>query len=94
MSWEEKRERLLEATLGHVPFDGWTDTSLRRAAGDLGLSAADAADAFPGGAIEALDLFMTLADRRMLEDLASRDLAGLKVRERVLLAVRLRLERA
>ena len=36
MDWEQKRERLLETALGHVPFDGWTDTSLRRAAADLG----------------------------------------------------------
>src|SRR6185503_5267431 len=94
MEWEEKRERLLEAALGHVPFDGWTDTSLRRAAADLGLTPADVLDAFPGGAVEALDLFMVLADRRMLADLETEDVAKLKVRERVLFAVRRRLERA
>ncbi|MSP49169.1 MAG: COQ9 family protein [Alphaproteobacteria bacterium] len=94
MDWEAKRERLLEATLGHVPFDGWTDSSLRRAAADLGLAPADVLDAFPGGAVEALDLFIALADRRMLADLEAGDLASLKVRERVLLAVRRRLERA
>jgi ubiquinone biosynthesis protein COQ9 len=94
MDWEHKRERLLEAMLGHVPFDGWTETSLRRAAADLGLLPADALDAFPGGATEVLDLFMAMADRRMIEDLEARDITALKVRERVLLAVRLRLERA
>jgi ubiquinone biosynthesis protein COQ9 len=93
MDWETKRERLLGATLGHVPFDGWTDASLRRAAEDVGLSTADVLDAFPGGAIETLDLFMALADRKMIADLESADLAALKVRERVLLAVRRRLER-
>ena len=93
MDWEQKRERLLETALGHVPFDGWTDTSLRRAAADLGLSNADVLDAFPGGAIEALDLFMAQADRRMLADLEAADVKSLKVRERVLLAVRSRLER-
>jgi len=94
MDWETKRERLLEATLGHVPFDGWTEASLRRAGADLGLTHADVLDAFPGGAIEALDLFMALADRRMIEDLEAADLASMKVRERVLFAVRRRLERA
>ncbi len=93
MDWEQKRERLLETALGHVPFDGWTDTSLRRAAADLGLSNAEVLDAFPGGAIEALDLFMAQADRRMLADLEAADVKSLKVRERVLLAVRSRLER-
>jgi ubiquinone biosynthesis protein COQ9 len=94
VDWEAKRERLLEAALGHVPFDGWTEASLRRAGADLGLSHAEVLDAFPGGAIEALDLFMALADRRMIEELESADLASLKMRERVLLAVRRRLERA
>jgi ubiquinone biosynthesis protein COQ9 len=94
MDWDAKRERLLDAALGHVAFDGWTETSLRRAAEELGFTAADVLDAFPGGATEALDLFMALADRRMLDDLEAADLASLKVRERVLLAVRRRLERA
>lgn len=93
MDWEEKRRRLLDAALGHVPFDGWTDASLRRAAADIGLTVADVLDAFPGGAIEALDLFMAEADRKMIEDLEGADLASLKVREKVLLAVRRRLER-
>ncbi len=94
MDWEAKRASLLEATLGHVPFDGWTDASLRRAAEDAGLSAADVLDAFPGGAIEALELFLAEADRKMIADLESADLAALKVREKVLLAIRRRLERA
>ncbi len=94
MDWDEKRIRLLEATLSHVPFDGWTDASLRRAAEDAGLSAADVLDAFPGGAIEALELFLADADRKMIADLESADLAPLKVREKVLLAIRRRLERA
>jgi len=94
MNWEARRERLLDAALGHVAFDGWTETSLRRAATETGLSAAEMLDAFPGGATEALDLFMAQADRRMVEALAERDLSVLKVRERVQLAVRLRLEQA
>lgn len=93
MDWDEKRRRLLDATLGHVPFDGWTDASLRRAAADVGLTVADVLDAFPGGAVEALDLFMAEADRKMIADLEGADLASLKVREKVLLAVRRRLER-
>jgi ubiquinone biosynthesis protein COQ9 len=94
MTWEARREMLLDAALGHVAFDGWTETSLRRAATESGFSAGEMLDAFPGGATEALDLFMALADRRMLEALASRDLSVMKVRERVQLAVRLRLEQA
>lgn len=93
MDCDEKRRCLLDATLGHVPFDGWTDASLRRAAADVGLTVADVLDAFPGGAVEALDLFMAEADGKMIADLEGADLASLKVREKVLLAVRRRLER-
>jgi ubiquinone biosynthesis protein COQ9 len=86
------RAQILDAALDHVPFDGWTLTALWRGAADLGLDAADVGRAFPGGAIEALELFLSRADRRMVEALAEHDLDSLRVHERVTLAIRLRLE--
>ncbi len=86
------RERLLFASLAHVPFDGWTRTALAAAARDLKLEPTAADGAFPGGMTELVEFFNQLADRRMLEALEGRDLAGLRVGERVAAAVRLRLE--
>lgn len=89
---ELAREAILEATLGHVPFDGWTLLSLRAGVSDAGLDESMAVRGFPGGVAELVEFHSTWADRRMLEGLTQRDLAAMKVRERVTTAVRLRLE--
>lgn len=88
---DDLRRDLLAAALPHVAFDGWTQGALRRAARELDLPAAEAERAFPGGAREMLTFFIAETDRRMLADLAAHDLAAMKVRERITLAVRLRL---
>jgi ubiquinone biosynthesis protein COQ9 len=92
MAIEQTRRALLEATLPHVPFDGWTGAAMMAGARNLGLSAAEVANAFPGGSIEMIELMSADADQRMLEALEREDLASMKVRERVALGVRRRLE--
>ena len=92
MSIERVRHQLLNATLPHVPFDGWTRASLMAGARNLGLSPAEVANAFPGGPVEMIELMSVEADQRMLESLEREDLASMKVRERVALAIRCRLE--
>src|SRR5215831_17204357 len=92
MSIEKTRARLLAATLRHVPFDGWTGAAMRAGASDAGLSASEAANAFPGGPVEMIEFMSLDWDRGMLEALEREDLAALRVRERVALAIRRRLE--
>ena len=41
------KDKLFAALLPHVPFDGWTDAALRRAAKDTGIDLALARDYFP-----------------------------------------------
>ncbi len=88
----QARRRLLRATLVHVPFDGWTRTAMGRAAADLDMAAGEARRLFPGGPGELLAFFVAEADRAMVAALAGRDLAAMRVRERIATAVRLRLE--
>lgn len=88
------RRAVLAAALPHVPFDGWTDRLLNRAAADIDLDPAEARRLFPGGASDLIALFVAEADRRMIEDLVKRDLGSLRVRDRIALAVRTRLEHA
>jgi ubiquinone biosynthesis protein COQ9 len=85
-------ERILEAALSHVPFDGWTLEVLQRAAEEAGYERATALRVFPRGPVEAITAWCALADRQMLAALAAHDLAPLRTRERVALAIRLRLE--
>jgi ubiquinone biosynthesis protein COQ9 len=82
---------LLRAVLRHVPFDGWSPAALKAGAGDLGLDLPKALLQVPGGMSELAELFHEEADRQMLEALAQYDLGKLKIRERIALAVRLRL---
>jgi ubiquinone biosynthesis protein COQ9 len=85
-------DALLDAVLAHVPFDGWSERALAAAARDLGVDPALALNAFPGGPIDMISAFSARADVAMLEALVASDVGALKVRERIALAVRLRLE--
>jgi ubiquinone biosynthesis protein COQ9 len=87
----ELQERLLDAAIAHVPFDGWGETALLAGAKDLGIERGLALNAFPGGAIEMIECHSRLADRRMLAAYEAADTAGLKIREKAALAIRLRL---
>lgn len=87
-----RRDAILLAALPDVAFDGWTWGVLRRAAEAAGFLADEAEAAFPGGPVEAACWFSGWADRQMAASLAATDLKALKVRERVTLAVRRRLE--
>lgn len=85
------REKLMDAAIAHVPFDGWGDKALAAAARDLGIDPALARNAFPGGAIEMIEHHSQLGDRRMVAAFEQADKTGLKLREKVALAIRLRL---
>lgn len=86
------REKVLLAALIHVPFEGWTDAALQAGARDAGVDPGQAARAFPGGPAEAIDFFNRLADASMVEALAGMDLGAMRVRDRIIAGVRVRLE--
>jgi len=86
------REKLIDAAIAHVPFDGWGDKALSAAASDLDVDALMDRNAFPGGAVEMIEFHSLLADRRMVADFEASDAAALKLREKVALAIRVRLQ--
>ena len=67
---EELQRRLLDAALPQVPFDGWSDRTLREAAKATGLSEAEVKAAFPRGIIDIVVYYADDADRRMSEAMA------------------------
>lgn len=89
---ETAAARLLEAALPHVPFDGWSETTLRAAIADSGVAEGLARALFPRGGIDLAVAYHRQGDARLREALATSDLAALRFRERVVHAVRLRLE--
>lgn len=86
------RDEILEASLRHVAFDGWTAKALAAGAKDAGAGATGLARAFPGGPRDAAKHFGALTDRRMVEALG-RQLRRkpMRTHERVAAAVRARL---
>lgn len=91
-SREDQRDRLLEAALAHVPFDGWSRRSVFAGARDLGIEPGLARRLFPGGGDDLLAQLERWADRRMLAQIDIAALAALRVRERIATLVRARLE--
>ena len=87
-------DAILDAALIHVVFDGWSDASLRAAAADCGVSLDLARVHYPRGGIDLALAYHRRGDAQMGAALAARDLSALRFREKVALAVRLRLEAA
>lgn len=83
MDFQQIRDRLVQAALPHVVFDGWSVKALAEAAMAEGLDATLAERAFMGGPADAVEHFIDLADRLMGEDVAGRDLAAMRVPDRV-----------
>jgi len=83
---------ILAHALPLVPFEGWNQQTLKKAAVHAGYKKIDVVRVFPGGAIDAAEAFILSTDAAMLEALAHQPLATMKIRERIAAAVRLRLE--
>lgn len=84
--------RIIEATLPLVVFDGWNMCTLHQAAVHAGYKKTDVIRVFPGGAVDAVDWYLFTCDNRMIEAMKSYHLDTLKLRQRIALAVRLRIE--
>lgn len=89
---ENAREAVLDAALPHVPFDGWSETTLRAAITDSGVAEGLARALFPRGGIDLAVAFHKEGDSRMAETLAKADLSQMRFRDRVAFAIRTRLD--
>jgi ubiquinone biosynthesis protein COQ9 len=86
------RDRIVAATLPHAAIDGWTERALAAGLDDAGFPKEMALRAFPGGMAEVVRHWSGLGDRRMADAWEERDREGLRLRDRVSAAVRLRIE--
>ncbi len=88
---EAARDRLLEAALPHVPFDGWSTRTLAAAARETESEPGLVRLAFPRGPIDLLLRLHRNFDREMARRIAQSPPEG-GVTDRVTAAVRLRIE--
>jgi ubiquinone biosynthesis protein COQ9 len=86
---DELKTRILKRALIHVPFDGWLQDLLERAAEEVGLDPSYGWRLFPKGPLEAVSYWSELLDQEMLAALPPPE--GLRVREKVALGVKTRL---
>ena len=89
---QELKDKLLEASLPHIIFDGWSMKSLQAATSDLGIKEGMIYTVFVDPESELVEHFSDWADRRMIARLDKIDLESMKIRERITIAVRMRLE--
>lgn len=83
---------VLAAALPQVPFDGFTDKVLEAACAGAGVSGPDKARLFPDGALSLVEAYSVAVDREMEKRLEKAGLKRMKVRERIAVAIRARLD--
>jgi ubiquinone biosynthesis protein COQ9 len=94
---DSERERLIQAILPDVPFDGWSTRALRGAARRAGIPFPEALALFPRGAPDMVAATSRWADRQMLRRLETTLLQTpgaepLGLSRRVALAIHIRFE--
>jgi len=85
-------DRILDAALPHVVFDGWSPATFDAALRDSGVDPAVAGAVVPRGAVDLALGFHARGDATMVARLGEASLDTLRFRDRVALAVRLRLD--
>ena len=83
--------RFLDAVAGHVPFDGWTREAIDKATDGLSLSP-EGTVGLPADGLSALRAWSRLLDQRAIDAMSGEMDATARVRDKVVLAVRKRLE--
>ena len=83
---------ILDAALPHIAFDGWSREVLARAAEEAGFSEGDVDLAFPGGPAEAVLQHAAFADEEMALEMQTLDLDAMRTRDKIAIAIRVRLE--
>ena len=92
MTLEMRLSDLLVAIMPHVVFDGWSQVSFDCAVSDLNMDPSLAALLAPRGAVDLAITYHRKGDADMLAAYEAATTNNLKIREKITLAVRLRLE--
>lgn len=92
MSHNDLKQRLLEAALPNVAFDGWSEATLRAAIRDVDVDPALAKAAFPRGAVDMAIAYHQQGDAEMIRRIRADRMEGFRFRDKVTAAVRHRIE--
>jgi len=87
-----EKQKILEAGLKDVPFDGWSLETFENAAAKLEMDKAIVMALFPRGERDLMDYFAQWTDEKMIAALSDVHIEDLKVRARIRMAVEKRIE--
>lgn len=91
-NYHDLKTKILLSILSDVPFDGWTDELFVRAAKKTKLKEDVIRDAFPDSVTGLIQSFSCWANAETEKALAKKKLTNMRVRDKVTLGVRTRLE--
>jgi len=90
--YAEDRRKILDALLAIAGKEGWTRVALDHAIHAAGVAPERAALIFPGGVLDVLAFDSAVLDRSMVEALGGDALKDLRIRARIALGIRTRIE--
>ncbi len=89
---DENRDAILECVLGHVAFDGWGDKVLQSGANELAVDVEYIKLAFPKGSQDVINYWFRSHDAKMLDILEQYDAGSMKIREKIIAAIKARMQ--
>src|SRR5260221_13348787 len=78
-----RADKIIEFSLRHIPFDGWTMEALRRGAVDAEENPDEAVMLFKNSSLVMIEYYSLMLDRQMKEIVVEKGLEDLKIRERI-----------
>ncbi|MFY0596987.1 MAG: COQ9 family protein [Cognatishimia sp.] len=89
---DDLKQKLVDAAVIHVAFDGWSEATFEAAIVDSGVDQVVAKAICPRGAVDLAVAFHKAGDAQMVTQLSEADLADMRFRDRIAHAVKLRLQ--
>lgn len=87
-------DAILDAALPHVPFDGWSQTTLAAAIRGAGVAPAVGHGLFPRGGVDLALAYHARGDAALAAKMTATDMTGMRIRDKIIQAVRWRIEAA
>ncbi len=89
--YHNEKTLILQAALPHIPFDGWGESTLQKAAEEAGLNPEMTPLWFPRGAVDAIVFHHKQADAMMVEAIQQLPLTDMRIPQKIKEAVMIRL---
>lgn len=88
----DERRAVLETALARAAGEGWTDAMLAHAGADAGIESARLSILFPEGVRDLLGCYSEGLDQAMVTRLGGLNVAKMRIRERISIGIRVRIE--